>query len=132
MRGCLQWRAFAHQDGKISFDKHEALTSGSFSRFVMAKRRVVSRVIHGPAGPQSTKVTVIDLALAHARSSKPGSIPTIVEVNDALRAGAGGSWFPETWEACWLTADEYAEFARRAKRRQAERQRTKRKPKRDE
>ena len=92
----------------------------------LMKKRLISRVIHGPNGPCYTKVPVIDLALAHAQSSKPGEIPTIVDVNNALRAGSGGSWFGETWEACWLTADEYAEFARCARRCQLELQREKR------
>jgi|SRR5688572_8699744 len=91
------------------------------------KKRLISRVIHGPNGPSYSKVAVIDLALAHAQSSNPGEIPTIVEVNNALSAGSGGSWFGETWEACWLTADEYAEFARRARRREIQSQREKRK-----
>src|SRR5580765_6652820 len=93
----------------------------------MPKKRLINRVVHGPGGPSYIKVSVIDLALAHARNSQPGEIPTIVEVNNALRAGSGGSWFPETWEACWLTADEYAEFTRRAKRRTLQSGREKRK-----
>ena len=83
----------------------------------MPKKRFVSSVTHGPDGPRHSRVSVIDLALAHARSSQLGKIPTIVEVNNALRAGSGGSWFGETWEACWLTPDEYTEFARRVKQR---------------
>jgi hypothetical protein len=89
------------------------------------KRRLISRVVHDPNGPCYTKFSIIDLALAHAQSSNPGEIPTIVEVNNALRAGSGGSWFGETWEACWLTAEEYAEFVRRAKRRELKLQREK-------
>jgi hypothetical protein len=93
----------------------------------MSKKRLISRVIHGTDGPRYTKVSIIDLALEHAHSSQPGEIPTIVDVNAALRTGSGGSWFGQTWEASWLTADEYAEFARRAKRRELEFQREKRK-----
>jgi hypothetical protein len=93
----------------------------------MPKKRFVSSVIHGPSGPQYTRASVVDLALEHAHSSRAGEIPTIVEVNDALRAGSGGSWFGQTWEACWLTADEYAEFTRRAKRRELQFQRQRRK-----
>src|SRR5688500_9532885 len=93
----------------------------------MRNWRKVNRVIHGPRGPQYRKVSVIDLALAHAQSSKSGEIPTIVEVNNALRAGSGGSWFGETWEACWLTADEYAEFVRRARRSTSQLRRAKKK-----
>jgi hypothetical protein len=93
----------------------------------MRKKRLVSRVIHGLDGPRYTKVSVIDLALEQARSSRPGAIPTIVEVNAALRASSGGSWFGETWEACWLTADEYANFALRARRREISFKRERRK-----
>ena len=93
----------------------------------MRKKRLVSRVIHGPNGPHHTQVSVIDLALEHAHSSQLGEIPTIIEVNAALRAGSGGSWFGQTWEACSLTGDEYADFARRMKRREISFRRERRK-----
>jgi hypothetical protein len=86
----------------------------------MAKRRLISTVVHGPNGKHYTRVPIVDLALEHARSSVPGEIPTIVEVNAALRTGSGGAWLGQTWEACWLTADEYDEFRRRAQRREVQ------------
>jgi hypothetical protein len=80
------------------------------------KKRLINHVTHGPDGTSCERVWIVELALGMASTSEPDGIPTILEINRALMTGRGGSWFNESWEACWLTPEKYVQFRRLAKK----------------